>query len=230
MEPQIIHLLGQGTGAITYFKFGFCPLKVKITGLVEEDIAEWFLPMLASPDAIETVDSTGERTLDGTDGIYLVQFDDGLGDHTGDGGAPTVLEPAEWYKANGIKITASCLPIADGNPYIVEAVRLQVPIIRTVHDGGDTTHTYWEDSSVDFREAGVSGGQSWILINETNDDYAYVKAVQKPSGENNYCRLTLAENAAGDATAAADVDDDDVAFVIPAGWIQYPLSDLGAMT
>jgi hypothetical protein len=230
MEPPILHLLGQGTGAITYFKLGFCPIKIKISGLVEEDVAEWFLPMLASPDAIETVDSTGVRTLDGTDGIYLVQFDDGLGEHSGAGGAPTVLEPAEWYKANGIKITASCLPIANGNPYIVEAVRLQVPIIRTVHDGGDASHTYWEDSSVDFQEAGVSGGQSWVIINETNDDYAYVKSVAKPSGQTKHCRLNLAENASGLATAAADCDDDDVAFVIPAGWAQYPLSGVGAMT
>lgn len=230
MEPPVIHLLGQGTAAVTYFRLGFCPVYVKVTGLVEEDVMEWALPMLVSPDGIETVDSTGVRTLDGTDGIYLVQFNDGLGDAPGAGGAPTALEPAEWYKANGIKITAAVAAIADTHPYIVEAHRLTVPIIRAVHDGGDTVHTYFQDSSVDFKEAGVSGGQSWVIINENNDNYGYVTSVSKPSGQTKHCRLNTAENAAGDATAAADFDDDDVCFIIPAGWTQYPLSDIGAMT
>jgi len=230
MEPPVIHLLGQGSGAITYFRLGFCPVKVKIYGLVEEDINEWYLPMLASPDSIETIDSTGIRTLDGTDGVYLVQFNDGMGQAPGSGGAPTVLEPAEWYKANGIKITADCAAIADGNPYIVEAYRLTVPIIRAVHDGTTSSNTYFEDSSVDFKAAGVSGGQTWLIINETNDNYGYVKSVAKPTGQTRYCRLYTAENAAGDATAAADFDTADVCFILPVEWGQYPLSGIGAMT
>jgi hypothetical protein len=229
MEGPIM-LFGQGTAAITYFRFGFCPVKVKIVGLAEEDVAEWYLPMLASPDSIETVDSDGIRTLDGTDGMYLVQFNDPTCSQTGDGGAPTVLEPGEWYKANGIKITAGSVPIADGNPYIVEAWPMNVPIVRCVHDAGDASHLYFQDSSMDFKDAGISGGQQFVVINETNDNYGYVKAVQKPAGQSRFCRCTLAENAGGDATAAADIDDDDVLIIIPKDWVQYPLSGIGAMT
>lgn len=225
-----IMLFGQGSGAITYFRLGFCPVKVKVVGLVEEDMAEWYLPMLASPDSIETVDSDGIRTLDGTDGIDLVQFNDPSGSLPGTGGAPVDLEPGEWYKANGIKITAGSVPIADSNPYIVEAWPLNVPIVRAVHDGGDNCNTYFQDSSVDFKEAGISGGQQFVVINETNDNYGYVKAVQKPTGQSKYCRCTLAENAGGDAAAAADIDDNDVLIIIPKDWVQYPLSGIGAMT
>lgn len=227
MQGPLI-LFGQGTAAVTYHRLGFCAAYVKVMGEAEEDINEWFLLMPAG-DSIETVDTTGVRTLDTSDGITLVQFNDAPGSLPGSGGTPTSLENAEWYKANGIAISASCAAIQDGIPYIVMAFPIQVPVIRAVHDGGDTSHTYCQDSSIDFKEAGVSGGQQFIVINETNDNYAYVKAVQKPAGQAKYCRLTTSDSA-GTATSAADFDDDDVLFVLPKDWVQSPLSGIGAMT
>ena len=222
---------GQGTAAITYHRFGFCPCKVKVTGLVEEDMSEWYIPMLASPDNIETTDDSGIRALDGTDGIYLCQFDDEPGSLPGSGGTPTVLEPAHWYKANGVKITASVPAIANGNPYVVEAWRMDVPIVRCVHDGTTSSNTYFQDSSVDLLEAGVSGNGSHIVINETNDNYAYTGLITKPAGEANYCRCTTFEDAnMNTATAAADFDTDDVLIIIPVMYAQSPLSGVGLMT
>jgi len=230
MEPTVAVRIGQGTGSDTYFRLGFCPAYVKVMGAVEEDITEWCLGLMPGNDSIETIDSTGVRTLDASDGIDLVAFDDGLGAIPGAGGAPSAVGQDEFYKANGICIGDACAPIADGNPYMVLAVRAEFPIIRAVHDGGDNKNTYFQDSSIDFKDAGVSGGQTFIIINESNDNYGYVKAVQKPSGQSKYCRLTVAENAAGDAAAAADFDDDDVCYIIPAQFAQYPLSGIGALT
>ena len=224
-------LFGQGTGAVTYFRLGFCPSKVKLVGLVQEDMNEWYLPMLATPDNIGTVDSTGNRELDGTDGISLCQFNDGPGELPGTGGTPTELEPAHWYKANGIKITASCEAVADGNPYIVEAYRLDSPIVRLVHDGGDNTGTYFQDSSVNLVEAGVTGDGKSIVINESNDNYAYCGTISTPSGGTINSKCTTFEDAAcSTATAAANFDDDNVLIVIPVMYAQSPMSGIGLMT
>jgi len=221
---------GQGTAAIIYHRFGFCPCKVKVTGLVEEDVNEWYIPMLATPDSIETIDSTGIRTLDGTDGIALCQFNDVPGSLPGSGGAPTVLEPAEWYKADGVKITAGVPGIANGNPYVVEAWRMDVPIVVGIHDGG-ASQVHFQDSSIDLVEAGVTGNGSHILINESNDNYAYVGVISKPSGQSKHCRATTFEDAnCTTATAAAAFADNDVIIIIPAMFAQYPLSGIGLMT
>ncbi len=225
-ETEII--FGQGTAADMYFRLGYCPDYVRLVGLIEEDVIEWY-PLMGSSNGIATVDADGIRTL-GTEGITLVKFDDPVGSLPGTGGTPTAVEPAEFYKANGIKIDASCLPIADGNPFAVHVHRMSAPAIYAVHDGGDNEHLHMQDSSLDFAEMGVEGGQSWIMINETNDNYGYVKSVEKPVGQTKFCRLVLAENAAGDATAAADLVDADVCFILPKHRVQSPLSGVGLMT
>lgn len=217
---------GMGTGATTYFALGFCPAKIRITGTTEEDVNEWFVNMPVN-DSIGVTDSDGIRALDTSHGITLVSFSD---PNDPENATITDLEPAEWYKANGVKIGSGAASIANTVPYVLEAWGMPFPIVRGVHDGGATKHTYFQDSSVDFEEAGVSGGQSWIIINVTNDNYAYVKAVQRPAGQAKMCRLTLAEDSSGTATAAADFNDADIVIVIPRQYAQQPLSGLGAMT
>lgn len=218
-----------GTGAAMYARLGFCPVRIKITGMTEEDMAEWSL-ILPAADCIETVDSDGIRTLDSSDGITLVKFEDGPGSLPGSGGTPSELENAQWYDANGIKIDDGVLPNTDGVPCLLEAWGLSFPIVRAVHDGGDNKNTYAQDSSVDFRDAGVEGGQNWVVFNVSNDDCAYVKSVVKPQGQSKYCRIMLAENSAGDATAAADIDDGDILILVPKSEVQYPLTGPGFMT
>ncbi len=218
----------QGTGAITYLRLGFCPVHVRIVGGTVPDLLEWFLPVLADGNGVSTLGSTGARTY-GAPGIQLVKFNDPPDGLPGAGGAPEVLENGRWYEANGIAIDAAVTTIVDGNEAIVMATPMDVTMVKGVHDGG-ASGVFFQDGSMDFRDAGVEGGQSWILINESNDNYAYVKTVEKPAGQRKYCRLTLAENAAGDATSAAAIADADVAIIIPKQYAQYPLSDLGAMT
>jgi hypothetical protein len=224
--PVIIPV--QGAGADIYLRLGFCPAFVRVLGGTLEDIGEWFLSMLADDYHIKTLNTDGVRTYI-SGGVQLVKFNDGIGTLPGSGGAPEVLEQAEWYKANGIKLDANITAIGDGSEAIVMAYPLSVPIVKCIHDGGDNCNTYFQDSSVDFMEAGVSSGQTWLVINETNDDYGFVKDVQRPVGQKKYCRCTLAENEAGDATSAADIDDNDVLILIPKQWAQYPLSGVGAM-
>ena len=97
------------------------------------------------------------------------------------------------------------------------------------YDAGDTVNTYWQDSSLDFRDMGVSGEEKFILYNQTNGNYCFIGEVQKPSGQSKFCRVTLVDSN-GDALTAADIDDDDVGVILKYDECGYPLSDIGAMT
>lgn len=230
MQDTIV-LYGQGTAAVTRFYTGFAPGYVRVIGMAEEDVNEW-CPLLPSEDSIETIDSTGIRTLDASDGIRLIKFTaDEPGAVPGSGGTPSDVENGRFWEANGIEITASCEAIQDGSPYCVIVHRMSVPIIRAVHDGTTNSHTYFEDSSIDFYEAGVSDNGKFIIINESNDNYAYVGTITKPSGKSNHCRIYTFENETlATATAAADFVTADVCYILPRQFAQSPLSGIGLMT
>ena len=227
---DVIILYGQGTGASTFFYTGFAPGFVRIDGWGEEDSNYW-CPLIPGEDSIEIIDSTGIRELDTSDGVRLVKFDDAPGTVPGSGGTPSDVENGRWWEANGIEITASCAAIADGNPYTVLVFRMSVPIVRAVHDGTTSSNTYFEDSSIDFFEAGVSSNGKFIIINESNDNYAYVGTITKPSGKTRHCRIyTFEDETLATATAAADFVTSDVCYIIPRQWVQSPLSGIGLMT
>jgi len=207
-----------------FVHLGFCPEKVKITKLSDGQDNLWC--RLMGNDASLSRVAAGDRTANTDKGIKLVQFPDGPLAITAD---PSAVDPAEFYKANGIQITADVGFLADDNVVLVEAWRIQTPILKITHDGGDNCNAYCQDASFDFLECGVSGNQAFIAYNLTNGNYAYVGEVQKPSGQGKHCRLTLTD-AAGNAMASADVDDNDVLYIVPVGAVQYPLSDLGIMS
>jgi len=225
MNEQVT-LLGQGTGAAIYFRLGWCPSKVLIQGSAEEDSVVWTIDMAAGY-GVESIDSDGISTLTTATGITLVKF-------TGDSAtlptsAPSAVEPGRWWEANGIGIGASAAANVDGNPFTVQAFRMTVPIVRAVHDGTTSSNTYFEDSSIDFVEAGISGNGKFILVNETNDNMAFVGKITKPAGKSNYCRIyTYEDEDLSVATAAADFDTSDVVYIIPRQHVQYPL--ISAMT
>lgn len=229
MKNQIM-LLAQGTGAAIYFNLGFCPARVDIQGSVEEDAVVWTIDMAAGYGA-ESIDSTGVTELTTATGITLVKFSDEPGALPGSGGTPSAVEPGRWHEANGIAIGASAAANVDGNPFTVLCFRMTVPIVRAVHDGTSGADTYFEDSSIDFFEAGISDNGKFILINESNDNYAYVGAITKPSGKSNYCRIyTYEDESLATATAAADFVTSDVIYIVPRQWVQHPLSGIGLMT
>jgi hypothetical protein len=195
-----------------------------------EDIGEWCLS-LGNANVMEQIDTTGVRALDGSEGISLVAFTSPWSDYLdGTASAPSDVEVGRWYEANGIRIDTACLPSQDGIPYMLEVWPLGQTFIRAVHDGTTSSNTFFQDSSIDFADAGVEGGGTWVIINESNDNYAYIDAVQRPSGQTRYCRLTTTTSAGGNATTAADFDTGDVAFIIPLDEVQYPLSGIGVMT
>ena len=220
--------LAQGTGAAMYFNLGFCPARVDIQGSVEEDSVVWTID-LAAGYGLESIDADGITALTTATGITLVKFDDEPGSMPGSGGAPSTVEPGRFWEANGIGIGASAAANVDGNPFTVQCFRMNIPIIRAVHDGTTNSNTYFEDSSIDFFEAGVSDNGKFILVNESNDNMAYVGTITKPSGKSRYCRIyTYEDEGLATATATADFDTSDVVFIIPRQYIQYPL--ITAMT
>jgi len=223
MNEQLT-LLAQGTGAAIYFRLGFCPAKVLIQGDAEEDAVVWTIDLEAGY-GIESIDASGITELTAATGITLVKFE---GDSaTLPTSAPTAVEPGRWWEANGIGIGASAAANVDGNPFTVQAFRMNVPLTRAVHDGTSGADTYFEDSSIDFLEAGVSPNGKFMILNENNDNIAYIGKITKPSGQSNYSRIYTYEDAGlVTATAAADFVTGDVIFIIPSQYVQYPLITL----
>jgi hypothetical protein len=169
----------------------------------------------------------GDITVNTDKGIKLVQFTDTPLNTSSD---PSAIDPAEYYKANGIQITSDVAFLADNNIVFVEAWKMQNTFLKCTHDGTTSSNTYFEDASFDFLECGVSGNGQWLIYNLTNGNYAYIKEVRKPADSNKHCRLYTATDAAGTATTAADFDTNDVCYVFPVSCAWYPLSDIGLMT
>jgi hypothetical protein len=211
-SPAIFH--GLGTGAAVYHRIGFCPSFVKL---------------IATRDSEDT---DGNRDIQSTNGISLCAFTAPWADYLdGSASAPSAVEPGRWYEANGIIVGTSCKCNANGLPYIGIAYPMSGRCIRAVHDGPTSSNTFFQDSSIDFHESGVEGGGTWIIINiTTNDNYAYIDAIQRPAGQTRYCRLTTTTSAGGAATTAADFDTGDVCLILPLDEVQYPLSGIGVMT
>ena len=217
-------LFGQGTDASIYFRLGWCPCKVVIEGSAGLDQMVWTIDMLADT-GLEFKASDGVRTAETDTGITLVKFEDDA--DVLPTSAPSSVEPGRFWEANGIKIHADSEINNDGEPFTAHCFRMTVPIIRAVHDGTTSSGTYFEDSSIDFMEAGVSGNGKFIILNESNDNMAYVGKITKPSGKDKYCRIyTYEDELLATATAAADFDTADVCFIIPRQYVQYPLISL----
>ena len=213
-----------GTAADTYIRTGFCPDIVRIMDYTTRIQLEWSRIMgLIGVQRI--ADGTGTQD---TDAISLVTFIDNPEDLSV---APSDVEAAKWYDANGFRIDAGVVSIPDASLCFVEAWGSPTPCVRLVHDGTTSSNTYFEDSSVDLKKAGVVGNGTWIVINTTNDNYAFIGAISKPSGKDNHCRaLTFEDSGLTTATAAADFDTSDVLILMRHRDAQYPLSGIGLMT
>jgi hypothetical protein len=221
--------MATGTNAV-YIKLGFCPEFLEVVDATAKIMAQWHRALGANSMLISTPDETddsGDVTALTSDyGVYLVNFEGK--DPTDLDSAPSVV--TDPSKADGIKIMgdfgSGSTSMSDGDVCWVRAWRPSNAFVRAVHDGGAVT--YLKDSSQDFRELGVAGGQLWIAINITQTSYAYVGDVQKPFGADRYNKCTLTDAAGNDITS--NMSDDDVVWLIPAADIQYPLSDIGAFS
>jgi len=209
----------------SFVKIGFCPDVVRVTKLSDGQDIVW-ARVMGADTALERV-AAGDRTLTSDKGIKLVQFTEMIGmDESSD---PSAVDPVEYYKANGIQITADETFMEDDKLCLVEAWRLNhLWIGPCVHDGTTSSNTYGEDRSFDFLELGVS--PNWIVYNQTNGDYAYVKEVIRPMGQTKHCRVYTATDTSGTATTAADFDTADVFYIFPRAAAPYPMSDIGLMT
>jgi len=220
-------ILAQGSNDI-FVRIGFCPDVVRLTEWATGIEMSWY--RLQGADTSATTDANGSITVQTTQGMKLVAFTEESTAMTGDLTAFTDVNPVEdGESANGVQLTSDLTGLTDNALLTFEAWRMEVPVLRGVHDGTTSSNTYFEDSSVDFKKNGVCGGQQWIIHNTTNNNYCYVGEVQKPSGKTKACRLTsvLAD---GTATTAADFDTSDVVLVMPIRYSQYPLTDCTIMT
>lgn len=219
MEDQKL-LFAQGTGAAIYLRLGWCPSRVEIQGSAEEDAVVWTID-LAAGYGLQSLDVDGVTALTAATGVTLVKFEETADNMTAN---PSAVEPGRYYEANGIMIGASAAANVNGNPFTVQSYRMNVPIVRAVHDGGDNSNTYFQDSSLDFMEAGVSGNGKFMIINKSKNKMAFIGSVAKPAGLNNYCRLYTYEDAdCKVATASADFDNNAVCFIVSRANAQYPL-------
>lgn len=212
-----------GTAADTYIRTGFCPDTIRIVDFTTRIELVWSRIMGAI--GVQRV-AAGTGAQD-TDAVSLVTFTDNPEDISS---APSDVEAAKWYNANGFRIDGAVASIPNASLCYVEAWASPIPAVRLVHDGG-TTQLFIQDSSVDLEEAGVVGNGDWIVINTSNDDYAFVGALSKPSGQDKKCKALLYEDAAlSTATASAAIADADVLVLMRHRDAQYPLSGIGLMT
>lgn len=224
--------IAQGSNDI-FFKLGFCPEIIRINEWATGLEMIWY--RLQGLDTAITADATGDRTVQTAQGIVLGSIPEKVDEMDADADF-TAFSDANWLEndltANAVKLTSDLTGLTDHALCMMEAYEMDVPVVRAVHDGGDTSNTYFQDASIDFEKLGVVSSPTnpqWLLYNLTNNNYAYIGEVQRVTGKANKCRLTLV-TAAGAALAAADIDDDDVALILPKMHQQYPLSDYGIMT
>jgi hypothetical protein len=233
-EYYAIPLIAQGSNDI-FVPIGFCPDVIRITEWASGLEIVWC--RWQGIDTAITIVAAGDKTVQTGEGVVLGSISEKDGVAMSADTDFTAFSDSNWAEgdltANAVKLTSDLTGLTDHALLLFEAFRMSEPVIRAVHDGGDTVHTYFQDSSIDFRELGVSGGAaecSWLLYNLSNNNYCFISDVVRPSGQAKYCRLMTAEAKDGTATAAADFDDDDVALILPRRIAQYPLSDYGLMT
>jgi len=209
----------------SFVRTGFCPEKVRITYLADGQDNLW-VRMLGNDASLSRV-AAGDRTANTDKGIKLVQFTDEPLNISAD---PSAVDPGEFYKANGFQITSDVAFLADDTIIFWEAWGMDDVWVKCTHDDTTSSNTFAGDASYCFKEIGVTPG-NWIVYNQTNGNYAYVKSIaKKTANATKYSRIYTATDREGTATTAADFDTSDVFFVFPVSSAWWPLSDIGLMT
>lgn len=223
MNYSGIHIMSDG--ADLFVRLGFSPDWVEIRALNDGEQAFWH-KSLGDAEHIQQV-VAGDASLPGAAGITLVKFDDLDGKPNVQTGDPTAVSIDAREEADGIKLAAALNMLTDDALVHVTAGRDNTFSIRAVHDGTTSSNTYFEDSSIDFKKAGVGGPGRFVVFNQTNKNYAYTTDPIKPNGKTKHCRLmTYTDAACTSATTAADFDTSDVIFVFRLEEMGYPLSDI----
>jgi len=216
-----------------FVRIGWAPDVVRLTSLTEgkrfiwNRIAHGATGGAAASGGISIGVTGGAALVGASTGIVLCKFTTDPINTTSD---PEIVDATNWIDANGIKLSSTVDMLKSDHLIMIEAWRMQYIWLKGVHDGTTSSNTYFEDSSYDFKELGVSGNGQWLIYNQTNGNYAYVKSVTKPAGKTKHCRIYTATDADGTATTAADFDTSDVCWVFPIQAMCYPLGDIGIMT
>lgn len=221
-------------GADLFVRIGFCPDVVKLTNLYDGQQFLWnraehahYQGAAASGGINFTVGGT-RALVASTGGIALCDFTGGIAtiDYPSD---PAVVNGTNWINANGIKITSTVALLATDQLLLVEAWRMNHLFLKAYHEGG-ASHVTFRDDTFDFKDLGVSGNGNWILYNQSNGNYAYVKQVRKQNGKSTWSLIDTAIDSDGTATSAATFANNDVIYLFPVNAAPFPMGDVGMMT
>jgi len=189
-----------GTGAAINLWTGFAPDYVEVTNQSDYIFHTWYR-LMAADSALYTT-AAGTRTIPTTRGIIPIKITGTVGDET-----VATAESSDTDNINGFQITSDAECNTNANILLWKAHKYDCRVIRAVHDGTTSSNTYFEDSSLDFRELGVTAG--WVIINASNDNRTAVVSVTRPAGKAKYCRVNVL------STLTADFDTADVCFLMP---------------
>ena len=236
MAEYFSNIVPMTNTADLFVRIGFAPDVVRLTHL--DDGRQFILNRCehghyqgAAASGGIAFTTTGGAALSTTAaGIALCKFAEPADDLTQGGSDPVTVDSTNWTEGNGIKCCQTMDLLENDILLLVEAWRMNYVWLKAYHDGTTSSNTYFEDSSYDFRELGVSGNGKWIIYNQTNGNYAYVKKVTKPADKTRHCRIYTALDVDGTATTAADFDTSDVCYLFPVDACPYPMSDIGKMT
>ena len=239
MQDYYSNIVPMTDGADLFIRIGFCPDVVKLLNLYDGQQVFWnrcehghYQGAAASGGIWVTVGGT-RALVAATGNIALCEFTGGQADvawgqidYPSD---PAVIDGTNWIDANGIKITKQTILLASDQLLQIEAWRMNHIWLKLYHEGGASQVTA-RDDSYDFKELGVSGNGRWLLYNQSNGDYAYVKQVRKGNGKSKWSLIDLATDAEGTPTSAAALATNDVCYVFPINAAPYPMSDIVKMT
>lgn len=218
-----------------FIRIGFVPDIVRLTNLYDGKELLWsraehghYQGATATGGIATTVGGTSALFLP-TGGIALCDFTGGTApiDYISD---PATVDGTNWIDANGIKISSSVDLLTSDQLMLIEAWRMNHILLKAYHDGTTNSNTYFEDNSYDFKDLGVSGNGKWLIYNQTNGNYAYVKEVRKKNLKTKWSQIYTAIDSKGTPTSAADFDTADVCYIFPINAAPFPMSDVAMMT
>lgn len=231
-EQYYVNVAPMTDTADLFVRIGWCPDVVKLTSLTDgkrfiwNRIAHGATGGAACSGGISIGVTGGAALVGASTGVVLCKFVAEPIDTTSD---PAIVDATNWPDANGIKLSSTLDMLKTDHLVMIEAWRMNYIWIKGVHDGTTDSNTYFEDTSYDFKELGVCGNGGWLIYNQTNGNYAYVKDVRKGTA-GKHSRVYTAVDANGTATTAADFDTSDVCYIFPVSAACYPLSDVVIMT
>lgn len=222
----------RATGSNIWVYLGFAPEYVEVYDFTNAIVARWHR-FMGNDAGLNTAPDADNNNADITNqnsgnGISLVQMENPGIELSSN--PSTVIDPTY---GDGLLLPPDLgnteASVSSGDLLYVIAYRATEPLVLATDDGGSTSNNYLEDSSKDFVDLGVPGGQQWIGIDVTNGNYAYLGNPTVPAQKTKAYRIPLTDAAGNQISSGISSSGGDW-WLMPAKNAQYPLSDLTQLT